>query len=184
MYNNKGVLSQPTDAGMYSCHLHHHYCGLHERREFQVNVEAPVIQTTHAPKALPAEDKGIYTHRQTHTSVISVTVPLRPLLVLTLFNIAVLSLYGPRLPERWVDEDEGEWWGEQRWKLPSFISISAVFCLFFLHCQPVSCQIPETTDSHTLPQTSPSSFFHLPFNPNFFPASVHFSLFLFLLLLM
>ncbi|XP_039971511.1 matrix remodeling-associated protein 8-like [Xiphias gladius] len=48
---------QPTDEGMYSCHLHHHYCGLHERREFQVAVELPVIQTTQPAKALPSEDK-------------------------------------------------------------------------------------------------------------------------------
>ncbi|KAI4826837.1 hypothetical protein KUCAC02_030268, partial [Chaenocephalus aceratus] len=44
---------RPTDQGMYSCHLHHHYCGLHERREFQVTVEAPVIQATLPAKALP-----------------------------------------------------------------------------------------------------------------------------------
>ncbi|XP_047438755.1 matrix remodeling-associated protein 8-like [Mugil cephalus] len=50
---------QPTDQGMYSCHLHHHYCGLHERREFQVTVEPPLIQTTVAAKALPSEDKDI-----------------------------------------------------------------------------------------------------------------------------
>lgn len=37
---------QFTDQGKYSCHLHHHYCGLHERREFQVTVEAPLIQST------------------------------------------------------------------------------------------------------------------------------------------
>ncbi|KAM9859851.1 matrix remodeling-associated protein 8-like [Aulostomus maculatus] len=49
---------QPTDQGMYSCHLHHHYCGLHERREFQVTVERPVIPTMLPAKALPSsEDK-------------------------------------------------------------------------------------------------------------------------------
>ncbi|XP_074486752.1 matrix remodeling-associated protein 8-like [Sebastes fasciatus] len=48
---------QPTDQGMYSCHLHHHYCGLHERREFHVSVEAPVIQATLPAKALPSGDK-------------------------------------------------------------------------------------------------------------------------------
>nr|XP_020448378.1 matrix-remodeling-associated protein 8-like [Monopterus albus] len=50
---------QPTDEGMYSCHLHHHYCGLHERRVFRVTVEPPVIQTTQLTKALPSEDKNI-----------------------------------------------------------------------------------------------------------------------------
>ncbi|KAM9408226.1 matrix remodeling-associated protein 8-like [Pholidichthys leucotaenia] len=48
---------QPTDQGLYSCHLHHHYCGLHERREFQVTVEPPLVQTTMPAQALPSEDK-------------------------------------------------------------------------------------------------------------------------------
>ncbi|CAG5982635.1 unnamed protein product [Menidia menidia] len=48
---------QPTDRGTYSCHLHHHYCGLHERREFQVTVELPLIQTTQPAQALPSEEK-------------------------------------------------------------------------------------------------------------------------------
>lgn len=50
--------TQLMDQGKYSCHLHHHYCGLHERREFQVTVETPVVQTT-----VPGEEKG-----NTHTS--------------------------------------------------------------------------------------------------------------------
>ncbi|XP_043986966.1 matrix remodeling-associated protein 8-like [Gambusia affinis] len=28
----------PEDKGLYSCHLHHHYCGLHERRIFRLTV--------------------------------------------------------------------------------------------------------------------------------------------------
>ncbi|XP_049630511.1 matrix remodeling-associated protein 8 [Suncus etruscus] len=32
---------QPADEGTYSCHLHHHYCGLHERRVFHLRVTAP-----------------------------------------------------------------------------------------------------------------------------------------------
>lgn len=48
---------QPTDQGKYSCHLHHHYCGLHERREFQVTVEPPLIRTNEPAKAQPSEDK-------------------------------------------------------------------------------------------------------------------------------
>lgn len=30
-----------ADEGTYSCHLHHHYCGLHERRIFKVSVVEP-----------------------------------------------------------------------------------------------------------------------------------------------
>ncbi|XP_061642193.1 matrix remodeling-associated protein 8-like [Phyllopteryx taeniolatus] len=48
---------QATDQGVYSCHLHHHYCGLHERRQFQVTVEPPVIHATVPVKALPSADK-------------------------------------------------------------------------------------------------------------------------------
>ncbi|TMS19160.1 Matrix remodeling-associated protein 8 [Larimichthys crocea] len=64
---------QITDQGMYSCHLHHHYCGLHERREFQVTVEPPVIQTTLPAKALPSEDKD--TTKPESPRVINVILP-------------------------------------------------------------------------------------------------------------
>lgn len=30
-----------ADEGTYSCHLHHHYCGLHERRVFHLRVAEP-----------------------------------------------------------------------------------------------------------------------------------------------
>ncbi|XP_040889180.1 matrix remodeling-associated protein 8-like [Toxotes jaculatrix] len=64
---------QRTDEGMYSCHLHHHYCGLHERREFQVTVEPPVIQTTQPAKVLPSEDKD--TAKAESPRVINVILP-------------------------------------------------------------------------------------------------------------
>lgn len=58
VYNVLPVFNtQLTDQGKYSCHLHHYYCGLHERREFQVTVDPPVVQTT-----VPSEEKG-----NTHT---------------------------------------------------------------------------------------------------------------------
>ncbi|XP_046731316.1 matrix remodeling-associated protein 8a isoform X2 [Silurus meridionalis] len=48
---------QPTDQGLYSCHLHHHYCGLHERRIFQLTVGPRVLQEpTDPPHALPNEN--------------------------------------------------------------------------------------------------------------------------------
>ncbi|XP_061590739.1 matrix remodeling-associated protein 8-like [Cololabis saira] len=31
----------PYDKGLYSCHLHHHYCGMHERRIFRLTVGPP-----------------------------------------------------------------------------------------------------------------------------------------------
>ncbi|XP_051529119.1 matrix remodeling-associated protein 8-like isoform X2 [Myxocyprinus asiaticus] len=48
---------QQLDQGLYSCHLHHHYCGLHERRIFQLTVTPPVPQEpTDEPQYLPNED--------------------------------------------------------------------------------------------------------------------------------
>lgn len=35
---------QPSEKGLYVCHLHHHYCGLHERRIFRLIVGPPLQQ--------------------------------------------------------------------------------------------------------------------------------------------
>ncbi|KAM6219888.1 matrix remodeling-associated protein 8 isoform 2-T2 [Rhynchocyon petersi] len=35
---------EPADEGTYSCHLHHHYCGLHERRIFHLKVTEPAVE--------------------------------------------------------------------------------------------------------------------------------------------
>uniref|UniRef100_A0A671PHA1 Matrix remodeling-associated protein 8 n=1 Tax=Sinocyclocheilus anshuiensis TaxID=1608454 RepID=A0A671PHA1_9TELE len=55
---------QPLDQGLYSCHLHHHYCGLHERRIFQLTVMPPVPQIpqepSDEPQYLPNEDPNTY----------------------------------------------------------------------------------------------------------------------------
>ncbi|XP_061075631.1 matrix remodeling-associated protein 8-like [Conger conger] len=46
-------LQQP-DRGVYSCHLHHHYCGLDERRVFHLSVDPPLPpELTAAPRILP-----------------------------------------------------------------------------------------------------------------------------------
>ncbi|MEQ2240221.1 hypothetical protein ILYODFUR_012573, partial [Ilyodon furcidens] len=63
---------QPTDQGTYSCHLHHHYCGLHERREFRVTVEAPLIENTQPVISLP-KDKD--TTKAEAPRVINVILP-------------------------------------------------------------------------------------------------------------
>lgn len=50
---------QPLDQGLYSCHLHHHYCGLHERRIFQLTVTPPIPEeSTDEPQYLPSEDQS------------------------------------------------------------------------------------------------------------------------------
>ncbi|XP_068567761.1 matrix remodeling-associated protein 8-like [Cebidichthys violaceus] len=42
---------KPVDKGLYSCHLHHHYCGLHERRIFRLTVGPPLPSApTTAPR--------------------------------------------------------------------------------------------------------------------------------------
>ncbi|XP_053546490.1 matrix remodeling-associated protein 8 [Bombina bombina] len=51
------------DEGTYSCHLHHHYCGLHERRIFHLTIsdppkkEEPITKTTQ--DSAPAIDSTI-----------------------------------------------------------------------------------------------------------------------------
>lgn len=45
---------QPSEKGLYVCHLHHHYCGLHERRIFRLIVGSPVQQPLPtSPQELP-----------------------------------------------------------------------------------------------------------------------------------
>ncbi|XP_048110176.1 LOW QUALITY PROTEIN: matrix remodeling-associated protein 8a [Alosa alosa] len=46
-----------ADQGLYSCHLHHHYCGLHERRIFRLTVTPPAPTQPSSPsQALPNKD--------------------------------------------------------------------------------------------------------------------------------
>ncbi|XP_028303862.1 matrix remodeling-associated protein 8-like [Gouania willdenowi] len=93
---------QPIDQGTYSCHLHHHYCGLHERRVFQLTVEHPVVQSTSPSKALPSEEKD--STKPEPPQVINVILPdqrhhfLLPLgyvltsLLLLMFTILIIIL--------------------------------------------------------------------------------------------
>ncbi|KAM4872904.1 matrix remodeling-associated protein 8 [Thomomys bottae] len=46
---------EPADEGTYSCHLHHHYCGLHERRVFHLRVSEPAAPP---PRASPGNGSG------------------------------------------------------------------------------------------------------------------------------
>nr|XP_020831992.1 matrix remodeling-associated protein 8 [Phascolarctos cinereus]XP_020832000.1 matrix remodeling-associated protein 8 [Phascolarctos cinereus] len=43
-----------ADEGTYSCHLHHHYCGLHERRIFHLAVSEPAPEP-HGPPPVPED---------------------------------------------------------------------------------------------------------------------------------
>lgn len=66
---------ESADEGTYSCHLHHHYCGLHERRIYQVFVTEPVREkkvvnlTTH--NIAPAIDPNVVRGH----NVINVIIP-------------------------------------------------------------------------------------------------------------
>ncbi|CAK6440491.1 unnamed protein product [Pipistrellus nathusii] len=70
---------EPADEGTYSCHLHHHYCGLHERRVFRLTVTAPAPPPPPPPPpgngsrpgGAPAPDPTLARGR----SVINVIVP-------------------------------------------------------------------------------------------------------------
>ncbi|XP_042557872.1 LOW QUALITY PROTEIN: matrix remodeling-associated protein 8 [Dipodomys spectabilis] len=66
---------EPADAGTYSCHLHHHYCGLHERRVFHLRVREPPAgpppDPGHGSGAGPGPDPTLARGR----SVIHVVVP-------------------------------------------------------------------------------------------------------------
>ncbi|XP_066126807.1 matrix remodeling-associated protein 8 [Saccopteryx bilineata] len=72
---------EPADEGTYSCHLHHHYCGLHERRVFHLRVTepaAPEPPQRDSPgngsihSSAPAPDPTLVRGR---SSVINVIVP-------------------------------------------------------------------------------------------------------------
>ncbi|XP_062315393.1 matrix remodeling-associated protein 8-like isoform X1 [Osmerus eperlanus] len=71
----------PVDKGLYSCHLHHHYCGLHERRIFRLNVGPPLptilppVITT-PPHALPNNEPGNKGHEEVaRPRVVNVILP-------------------------------------------------------------------------------------------------------------
>ncbi|XP_028854183.1 matrix remodeling-associated protein 8a [Denticeps clupeoides] len=113
---------QPFDQGLYSCHLHHHYCGLHERRIFRLKVGPPNPQAPTSPaQALPNEDPETDMVEGPH--VINVILPenrghflqqlgyiLATLLLLALIVLAIILLthrrksqvveYDPRRMER------------------------------------------------------------------------------------
>ncbi|NXH01441.1 MXRA8 protein, partial [Loxia leucoptera] len=76
---------ESADEGTYSCHLHHHYCGLHERRIYHlavtepqrdsrvVNISVPAAEfppVTPRPALLPSDPNVVRGH-----NVINVIIP-------------------------------------------------------------------------------------------------------------
>ncbi|XP_041859702.1 matrix remodeling-associated protein 8b [Melanotaenia boesemani] len=48
---------KPVDKGLYSCHLHHHYCGLYERRIFRLTVGPPLPSNPTKPPKIFLTDE-------------------------------------------------------------------------------------------------------------------------------
>ncbi|XP_026189391.1 matrix remodeling-associated protein 8-like [Mastacembelus armatus] len=67
---------KPHDKGLYSCHLHHHYCGLHERRIFRLTVGPPLPSTpTTAPRIFQNDEPELGTSVEESPRVVNVILP-------------------------------------------------------------------------------------------------------------
>ncbi|XP_057242419.1 matrix remodeling-associated protein 8 isoform X1 [Malurus melanocephalus] len=62
---------ESADEGTYSCHLHHHYCGLHERRIYRLLVTRPAEGNGSARGAAPPADPPVVRGH----NVINVIIP-------------------------------------------------------------------------------------------------------------
>ncbi|MEE6507378.1 hypothetical protein FKM82_021084 [Ascaphus truei] len=93
------------DEGTYSCHLHHHYCGLHERRIFHLTISDPPKQEEPSSKTKLGSAPAIDSNIVPENKVINVIIPesrihfiqqlgyiLATLLLFTLFLTAVILI--------------------------------------------------------------------------------------------
>ncbi|XP_074414546.1 matrix remodeling-associated protein 8 [Zonotrichia albicollis] len=62
---------ESADEGTYSCHLHHHYCGLHERRIYHLAVTEPQRDSRGVNVTVPAADPNVVRGH----NVINVIIP-------------------------------------------------------------------------------------------------------------
>ncbi|XP_053173492.1 matrix remodeling-associated protein 8-like [Scomber japonicus] len=109
---------KPVDRGLYSCHLHHHYCGLHERRIFRLTVgPALPVAPTEAPKTFQLDEPAPRTEEVESPRVVNVILPehrgyfvqhlgyfLATFLLLALIVVAVIVLTRRR-KKRGLDYD-------------------------------------------------------------------------------
>ncbi|XP_040048951.2 matrix remodeling-associated protein 8-like [Gasterosteus aculeatus] len=67
---------KPADKGLYYCHLHHHYCGLHERRIFRLTVGPPLPSgPTTAPRISQNDVPELRTEEVEGPRVVNVILP-------------------------------------------------------------------------------------------------------------
>ncbi|XP_020492836.2 matrix remodeling-associated protein 8 [Labrus bergylta] len=67
---------KPVDRGLYSCNLHHHYCGLSERRIFRLTVGPPLPSApTTAPRVFQNEEPEERTEESESPRVVTVILP-------------------------------------------------------------------------------------------------------------
>ncbi|KAM6982258.1 matrix remodeling-associated protein 8-like [Tautogolabrus adspersus] len=67
---------KPVDKGLYSCNLHHHYCGLSERRIFRLTVGPPRPSApTTAPRIFQNEEPEQRTEESESPRVVTVILP-------------------------------------------------------------------------------------------------------------
>lgn len=67
---------RPVDKGLYSCHLHHHYCGLAERRIFRLTVGPPLPSApTTAPRIFQKDEPEQRSDEVESQRVVNVFLP-------------------------------------------------------------------------------------------------------------
>lgn len=87
---------KPVDKGLYSCHLHHHYCGLHERRIFRLTVgpplpPAPTTETKISKIDLPEPSRSLRNKKQ-HLTNTTFTLFFHMVVLVNVFHhVAELS---------------------------------------------------------------------------------------------
>ncbi|XP_028265797.1 matrix remodeling-associated protein 8-like [Parambassis ranga] len=66
---------KPVQKGLYSCHLHHHYCGLYERRIFRLTVGPPLPSAPTTPRILQNNEPEPRTEELEGPRVVNVFLP-------------------------------------------------------------------------------------------------------------
>uniref|UniRef100_A0A3Q4HI59 Matrix remodeling-associated protein 8 n=1 Tax=Neolamprologus brichardi TaxID=32507 RepID=A0A3Q4HI59_NEOBR len=185
---------QVPDQGLYSCHLHHHYCGLHERRVFQVTVEPSLVKPTMPAKSLPSEDKGntdlisaesprvitVILPEQRHHFLLPLGYVLTSFLLLA-FVVLIIVVIVRRRTTKGVKERK-EWSVKKYWFISQMGLYVVFLCLDYknnllkekahVKTQPKFIDLDKGTQTHAnIYHESPDTLF-LKLNPSFFLAEM------------